>query len=32
MLMAIAVSVFVPKSSKLLWLLRTHFSRNKDST
>ena len=32
MLMAIAVSVFQPKSSKLLWLLRTHFSRNKDST
>ena len=29
--MAISVSIFVPKSSKLLWLLRTHFNRNKDS-
>lgn len=31
MLMALAVSVFVPKSSKILWYLRTHFARNKDS-
>ena len=31
MLMAMAVSVFVPKDSKLLWFLRTHFARNKDS-
>eukprot|EP00092_Neocalanus_flemingeri_P001971 GFUD01002103.1.p1 GENE.GFUD01002103.1~~GFUD01002103.1.p1 ORF type:complete len:1505 (+),score=292.95 GFUD01002103.1:136-4515(+) len=31
MLLAIAVSIFVPKNSKLLWFLRTHFNRNKDS-
>ena len=31
MLMSLAVSVFVPKSSKLLWFLRNHFARNKDS-
>lgn len=31
MLMAVAVSIFVPRSSKLLWFLRNHFARNKDS-
>jgi pleckstrin homology domain-containing family H len=31
MLMAMAVSIFVPKDSKLLWFLRTHFNRNKNS-
>ena len=31
MIMSLAVSIFVPKSSKLLWFLRTHFARNKDS-
>ena len=31
MLMSLAISIFVPKSSKLLWFLRAHFSRNKDS-
>ena len=31
MLMSIAVSVFVLKSSKLLWFLRTHFNRNKET-
>ena len=31
MLMSLAISIFVPKSSKLLWFLRTHFARNKDS-
>lgn len=31
MLMSLAVSIFVPKSSKLLWFLRAHFARNKDS-
>jgi len=31
MLLAIAVSIFVPKNSKLLWFLRAHFNRNKDS-
>ena len=30
MLLALGVSIFVPKSSKLLWFLRTHFARNKD--
>ena len=30
MLLALAVSIFVPKSSKLLWFLRTHFARNMD--
>jgi hypothetical protein len=31
MLLAMAVSVFVPRNSKLLWFLRAHFNRNKDS-
>ena len=31
MLMAMAVSIFVPKESRILWLLRTHFSLCKDS-
>lgn len=31
MLLAIAVSIFVPKNGKLLWFLRAHFNRNKDS-
>ena len=31
MLLAMAVSVFVPRSSRILWFLRTHFARNKDS-
>ena len=31
MLMAMAVSILVPKESRILWLLRTHFSRCKDS-
>lgn len=31
MLMSLAVSIFVPKSSKLLWFLRAHFARNKDT-
>ena len=31
MLLAMAVSLFVPKNSKLLWFLRAHFNRNKDS-
>ena len=31
MIMSLAVSIFVPKSSKLLWFLRNHFARNKDS-
>ena len=31
MLMAMAVSIFVPKESRILWLLRTHFDRCKDS-
>ena len=31
MLMSLAVSVFVPKDSKILWFLRTHFARNKNS-
>ena len=31
MLMAMAVSIFVPKDSKILWLLRTHLNRYKDS-
>ena len=30
MVLSLAVSIFVPKSSKLLWFLRTHFARNKD--
>jgi hypothetical protein len=30
MLMSLAVSIFVPKSSKLLWFLRSHFAKNKD--
>ena len=29
--MALAVSVFVPKDSRILWFLRTHFARNKDN-
>ncbi len=31
MLMSLAVSIFVPRDSKLLWFLRTHFARCKDS-
>eukprot|EP00095_Tigriopus_kingsejongensis_P006145 maker-scaffold730_size105374-snap-gene-0.17 protein:Tk06145 transcript:maker-scaffold730_size105374-snap-gene-0.17-mRNA-1 annotation:"AGAP001935-PA" len=31
MLMCLAVSIFVPKDSKILWFLRTHFTRNKNS-
>ena len=31
MLMAMAVSVFVPRNSRILWFLRTHFARNRDS-
>merc|ERR1719507_2374353 len=31
MLLAMAVSICVPKNSKLLWFLRAHFNRNKDS-
>jgi hypothetical protein len=31
MMMAMAVSIFVPRSSKLLWFLRTHFNRCKDA-
>jgi hypothetical protein len=31
MLMAMAVSIFVPRDSRLLWFLRTHFNRCKDS-
>ncbi len=31
MLMALAVSAFVPKNSRILWYLRTHFARNKDT-
>ncbi|XP_059087273.1 uncharacterized protein CG43867-like isoform X9 [Tigriopus californicus] len=31
MLMSLAVSIFVPKDSKILWFLRTHFKRNKNS-
>ena len=31
MLMAMAVSIFVPRESRVLWLLRTHFVRCKDS-
>ena len=31
MLMAMAVSIFLPKESRILWLLRTHFGRCKDS-
>ena len=30
MLLAMAVSICVPKNSKLLWFLRAHFNRNKD--
>lgn len=30
MLMSLAVSIFVPRESRILWLLRTHFARNKD--
>ena len=30
MLLAMAVSIAVPKNSKLLWFLRAHFNRNKD--
>lgn len=31
MLMAMAISIFVPKDSKLLWFMRAHFNRNKDT-
>ena len=31
MLLALVVSVFVPKSSKILWFLRTHLNRSKDA-
>ncbi|XP_023332150.1 uncharacterized protein CG43867 [Eurytemora carolleeae] len=31
MLMAVAVSIFVPRNNRLLWFLRTHLARNKDS-
>lgn len=30
-LLALAVSLFVPKSSRLLWYLKLHLSRNADS-
>ena len=30
MLLSLAVSIFVPRSSKLLWFLRTHLNRYKD--
>eukprot|EP00096_Caligus_rogercresseyi_P011374 TRINITY_DN4455_c0_g1_i1.p1 TRINITY_DN4455_c0_g1~~TRINITY_DN4455_c0_g1_i1.p1 ORF type:complete len:1004 (+),score=284.70 TRINITY_DN4455_c0_g1_i1:240-3014(+) len=30
MLLALTVSIFVPKSRKLLWFLRAHLNRNKD--